>query len=287
MLNSLAPSTWSQYSKVWENFASFATQTLQTEVVLPILPFQMLLFLTSLHQKRLAVSTIRSAGSALSFLHRMKEVPDPMDSYLLKKFVQGLSNASVCQDIRLPITRAILHKMLEAIPIMGFTLYRAALLKSLYLTLFHGFLRIGEATSKSSASRPIQYAEVTISSATATIVLQHFKHSTLPHRIELQKEPGGTFCPVEALVQFRDLRGMCDGPFFSSPGGRPYMTNAAREDLRSVLSFCGLDTTRYKSHSFRIGAASDAAIRGFSDAQIRLMGRWHSDAFRQYIRLPY
>ena len=78
-----------------------------------------------------------------------------------------------------------------------------------------------------------------------------------------------------------------DGALFSTPGGKPYATSTAKDDLASVLSFCGLDTKRYKSHSFRIGAASDAALRGFSDAQIRLMGRWLSDAFRQYIHLPY
>ncbi len=41
-----------------------------------------------------------------------------------------------------------------------------------------------------------------------------------------------------------------------------------------------------KGHSFRIGAATFAAERGFSDAQIRSMGRWQSDAFRKYIRTP-
>ena len=45
-------------------------------------------------------------------------------------------------------------------------------------------------------------------------------------------------------------------------------------------------STRYKGHSFRIGAATFAAECGFSDAQIRLMGRWQSDAFRKYIRSP-
>lgn len=48
--------------------------------------------------------------------------------------------------------------------------------------------------------------------------------------------------------------------------------------------FCGLDTSRYKGHSFRIGAACYAADKGFSDAQIRALGRWKSDAFKVYIR---
>ena len=45
-----------------------------------------------------------------------------------------------------------------------------------------------------------------------------------------------------------------------------------------------LDPTKYKEHSFRIEAATLAAESGFSDAQIRLLGRWRSNAFRKYIR---
>ena len=55
--------------------------------------------------------------------------------------------------------------------------------------------------------------------------------------------------------------------------------------LSTALKFCGLDPTRYKGHSFRIGAATHAADKGMSDAQIRTMGRWKSNAFLKYIRL--
>ena len=50
------------------------------------------------------------------------------------------------------------------------------------------------------------------------------------------------------------------------------------------LNFCGLNPQRYKSHSFRIDAACLAADKGFSDAQIRALGRWKSDAFKLCIR---
>ena len=146
---------------------------------------------------------------------------------------------------------------------------------------------IGEATSKSPASSPIQYTDLVIDTQGAAILLNQFKHSNVPHRVELQRGNDPVACPVKALEDFTFLRGGAEGSLFSTPAGRPYTATAAKEDISSVLSFCGLDNKRYKSHSFRIGSASDAALRGFSDAQIRLMGRWHSDAFRQYIRLPY
>ena len=60
-------------------------------------------------------------------------------------------------------------------------------------------------------------------------------------------------------------------------------SNSAKRYL-TLNSFCGLDTRSYKGQSFRIGAASHAADKGFSDAQIRTLGRWKSDAFKIYIR---
>ena len=40
------------------------------------------------------------------------------------------------------------------------------------------------------------------------------------------------------------------------------------------------------NHSFRIGAATWAAAKGFTDTQIRQLGRWKSNAFLNYIRTP-
>ena len=83
---SLSPKNWSQYGKVWNEYESFAWSILEIPAALPILPFQAVLFFASLHQKGLAASTIRSAGSAISFLHKLQGMPDMMGSFLVTKF---------------------------------------------------------------------------------------------------------------------------------------------------------------------------------------------------------
>lgn len=50
--------------------------------------------------------------------------------------------------------------------------------------------------------------------------------------------------------------------------------------------FIGLNPKQYKSHSFRIGAASHAFQCHIPEEKIRLMGRWNSNAVKRYFRIP-
>ena len=56
--------------------------------------------------------------------------------------------------------------------------------------------------------------------------------------------------------------------------------------VRSALELGGIAASRYSGHSFRIGAATSAAMAGVSDAMIKTLGRWQSSAYTLYIRTP-
>ena len=45
-----------------------------------------------------------------------------------------------------------------------------------------------------------------------------------------------------------------------------------------------MDTTRYNTHSFRIGRTTNMMLEGYSEAQIKVAGRWISNAFIRYSR---
>ena len=55
--------------------------------------------------------------------------------------------------------------------------------------------------------------------------------------------------------------------------------------LRKAIQFLGLDSNKYKSHSFRIGAATQCAMNGIDVEAIKNMGRWKSISYRNYIRI--
>ena len=57
-------------------------------------------------------------------------------------------------------------------------------------------------------------------------------------------------------------------------------------ELRKVITGLGLPQDQFAGHSFRIGAATTAALAGLEDSSIQILGRWHSAAFLRYIRTP-
>ena len=82
------------------------------------------------------------------------------------------------------------------------------------------------------------------------------------------------------------MRGSAKGPLFAFANASPVSRNFFCQYLSKALQWAGLDPSKYKAHSFRIGAATTAAYMGMSEAKIQSMGRWKSKAFKLYIHIP-
>ena len=91
--------------------------------------------------------------------------------------------------------------------------------------------------------------------------------------------------PATLLREFFQVRGYRQAILFAYADGTPMLWREFGAILKRLLEFCGLNSKVCKGHSFRIGAATSAALRSESDTQIRASGRWASDAFRRYIRM--
>ena len=171
--------------------------------------------------------------------------------------------------------------------------FQRCLYSAMFLLAFYGFFRIGELAAKSAgcAASVVQFKDLTFlvhngQPRMIKIIITTFKHNTIkqPFEILIERKDTLPFCPVQIMVEYCKTRGALPGPLFCQPNLTPVTVYQFHTELSRCLKFCGLDTSRYKGHSFRIGAASHAADMGFSDAQIRTLGRWKSDAFRICIR---
>ena len=290
---SLSASSLNTYRRPWQILQHFIRDRLQLQTPLfPISTHTLALFIALLAEQKYAASTVTSYISALSYPHRLASLPDPTKSEMIQLTLRGYCKLNPSRDSRLPISLPILENIILACEHTKSSLYSRKLIQAMYAFAFFAALRVGEITYR--VNQPHQNI-ITISQLVSMktregnvsaikLTLRNYKHSdsTSPVDIFLYREK--PVCPVSHLLEYLSLRGQSPGPLFCWPDASPICRSFFVTALSEDLNFCDLDGSRYKSHSFRIGAASWAAAKGMSDAQIRNFGRWKSNAFLRYIR---
>ena len=293
--SSLQPSSIPTYRRAWRLFYHFLNAIFHSvSKAFPIAPHTLALFIAYMYDKEYAPSTVSSYVSALGYSHKFLGHPDPTKAFFIIQILKGYGKIGSRLDSRLPITLSVFNRIIESSAKLAISRYQRCQFQAMCLTAFFAFLRVGEITYNSckDAGVPLQVNHLTklVDSSKRVVALKltfrNFKHSynQRPFSIILQRHT--SCCPVRFLLDYLSLRGNRPGPLFLNSDNTPVSRTFFAELLSLSLKACGLDSTRYKGHSFRIGAASFAAERGMSDAQIRALGRWRSNAFLKYIRIP-
>ena len=162
-------------------------------------------------------------------------------------------------------------------------------LKAAICVAFAGFLRSGEFTwdTLDSSSSQFQVARKHITfNMNGSITLMLPASKTDPYRkgtaIQLAQS-NSPLCPVRALtILFRHQPKQPTEPLFSRKYGsfnRLYVI----EKIKELLLRAGISTAHFSGHSLSKGAAVSAVANGISKDDIKLLGRWKSDAVEVYI----
>lgn len=292
--SALAPTSSQIYAKGWSQFHGFCIEHLAFAPSLPVSPQPLARYVAFLFQQGYAPATIRSRISPISYFHKLHALPDPSSSFFMTKLLQGCANLRPRADPRLPITRDILHRLIISLPVVHQESWiLQTTLKSMFLLAFHAFLRLGELTVPSiSAVGPHTLTRRQISfmgnpPSELTISFSSYKHSdsSVPTVLHITGRTPASLCPVKALLDYLSLVQIQPGQPLFKYKNTPISRALFNSSLSRILDFVGLDTKLYKSHSFRIGAATTAAAEGIPDQTIKAWGRWSSDAYKRYIRI--
>lgn len=295
MRSSLSSTTLTAYRSAFNTYRDFVHLFFQNEQCLPPSMHHLSAFLAHCYLKGLAAATTRTLISSLSFIFQLGSYTDITQHFICRKMLQGFQKAKPSVDARLPITPSILRQITDALQYTTESVFLRKLLKAMFVLAFCAFLRIGEITKTSSSVQHfLLFRNVAIGSLNRKnfidITIPHFKHSKSSNTtLRIYENPANSqLCPYRALLDYFRQRKHSSGsePLFSFMDGAPISRSFFTQHLKSVISFCNLNLQQFHTHSFRIGAASTAASLGFSELQIQTMGRWHSTAFRKYIRIP-
>lgn len=241
---------------------------------------------------RVQASTIKVYLAGVRSLHLEQGFKNPLENCLrLEQVIRGIKRKQgMTTRPRLPITADIMRRIHD---ILDLSNYSDALFWAASCTGFFGFLRCGEFTTTSPAFDPkihLSVDDIQVDrSVNPTVVLLRIKASKTDqfrqgHTLRIGTT-GSAVCAVRALMGFLHLRGGKPGALFAHQSGEPLTRKTFLTWLKGALARLGI-TGKYSGHSFRIGAATTAALAGIPDHLIKTMGRWLSNAYQLYIRTP-
>ena len=290
---SLAPSSSKTYKSAQNIFIEFCLSYGKTP--LPASEQVLILFVAYLAE-RVCHATARTYLAAIRHMHISHGLGDPLKGCLqLELVLKGLKRQRPrSQDSRLPITPLVLLKIKSILDRDPHN-YDNILLWAACCLGFFAFLRSAEFTvpslQKFDPASHLSPQDIAVDNLQQpTLMKIRIKGSkTDQTRIGVDLYVGKTenaICPAAAVLAYLALRGQTDGPLFILEDGRPLTRELLVQKLRATLSQAGVDCTRFSGHSFRIGAATTAMARGVSETTVQTLGRWASDSFRRYVRIP-
>ena len=277
----MADSTRRAYRTGENHFARFCCQRRLTP--LPASEHLLAGFCAALALEGKAYSRIKSYLAGVRHWQVVSGMGDPFAAAhpQLDLVLRGIKRHQGCPapDRRLPITPTILRLLRNAWTASADS-WEAKKLWAACCCGFLGFSRSGEFVvgRPFDPLRHLSAFDVAVDSWTSpSLVGLGLKQSkTDPFRQGVAIYMGRTdtdLCPVGALLSYLACRGWRPGALFCYEDGRPLSGARLLESVCRALESQGVQAANFSGHSFRIGAASTAAVRGFEDSTIRTLGR--------------
>jgi hypothetical protein len=301
----LAKKTWSSYSTAERMLAKCCKEKgLKFEFPVPettIIKFVLWLA----YDRNLNSNSINTYLAGIRQAHLNKGIAAPViRSERVNLLLKGKANADLIkkkedkQQRRQPITPDLLKLIKARINDLQLPLVDKRMLWTVTALLFFGALRGKEILCNSVLEFDPQF----VLCSQDICVINERSEMKLQLKIKAPKEnkkgedtivdifqADPAICPVSAFVKWRALEPIWewDQPAFRWSSGKPLTPANVNKVLRECLDGYVHGADRwFTTHSFRSGAASMMAVMGYSDTDIKAMGRWSSKAFEAYIKLP-
>ena len=214
---------------------------------------------------------------------------DRVNDFIIQKLVLGTKRAKPSLDLRAPVSKKMLLQLVMSCKCVAQDSYTHIMFKAMLSLAYHALLRISEMVASADIQQDhrITLRDVTLSKRELVVIFRSYKHSKpgKTFTLAIPKQSQKSVCPVRLMKDYFAERGMVDGPLFVMPGLVAPSPSWFTALLKNTVAAAGLCNYHITSHSFRIGRVCDMAIEGYSSSEIRLAGRWKSDAFRNYIRV--
>ena len=257
----------------------------------------------------LAGSSIEAYLSGIRTAHLSRGIKPPtIKSDLIKTVLAGRHNIDQLDKriglrrSRMPIVPSMLRVLKEELRTSGLDKVDKLAMWASALILFFGALRPGELMCANVGTFDPDFTLLRQDISLKDIMLKGEKLDTLQLFIKSDKtdkegkgrlldiySSDSDLCPVKAYVKYLNKSNHTDPekPAIRLASGKPLTTKQFNVHLKSFLGkHVDTESGVVSGHSFRAGIASLAGLLGYSESQIKSIGRWSSDAYMVYLKLP-
>ena len=292
----MASSTWKTYKTAVESFHQFRI-SYNFSQVWPVPIDQLVHFVAYMSCKGFAASTVSTYISALSHAHKISSLPDNTKCFIISKILEGLRRKKPGRpDTRAPILPNTLKQLLNSLKSICSSQFEAVLFSSAFALAYFAMLLVSEIAVQNCSTatgHALNFSDFSFQNLNGQdellVKIQSSKTDQRGNSITLilQKQPDISICPVYLLQCYLRIRTpgtQSSQKLYIHFNGSPLTKHQFGSVLLKALRFCNIPS-HVRSHSFRIGRATNLAMIGVDDKIIKQSGRWASSAFRRYIRI--
>ncbi|XP_056407274.1 uncharacterized protein LOC130298362 isoform X1 [Hyla sarda] len=281
--SSMAASTWSGHGKAWADWCLLVAgrnvaECLDTRLAVTVD------YLLLLRSANLSALVARRRLSGVSFYFRLLGWEDVTKRFLIQQSLKGWQRTHVRKDLRRPVSYALLVSLLQAAASCCSSAFEATLYSAAFCVAFFGALQVGELVpSSKQGPGGLFFDDVVCSNGVLQLRIRCSKADQVGQGawIRLQSVDGQA-CPVRAVNDYLLVR----------VSGVHFFTHAdcslTRYQFQALFKLClqcvGAPPSEFGTHSFRIGAATEASWAWLSVADIQRIGRWRSACYAGYVR---
>lgn len=282
--SSVAPATWAGHGKSWDEWmALLGDRTLprDRETLLGIT----LSYMINLREKGVSASVAQRKLAGVRFHLLLRGRLDVTKDFIIRQSLKGWKKERVVRESRRPVSFSLLNKLLGILAELCVSAFEVALFRASFTLAFFGALRVGELVSPSrNRLGGLLPDDVVLANGAVRVRIRRSKTDIFGRGewIPLH-QVGGRACPVSAIEGYMAIRK--EGPVFLVHEDGSVLTRFQFSAVfKRGLAAVGECPGEYGTHSFRIGAATEAARAGLSNLEVQRIGRWRSACFAGYVR---
>lgn len=266
---SVAPKTWIEYSIAWKKWLLF-TEELGFFGSSPT-EHTIWAFLCSLMQKNRSFNHINKSLAGISFFLKLHNQPGCKSFFSVRQALKGYRRRTFIPDMRRPISLDLLRNICLITHSVCRSEQEALLFHSAFVLIFFAALCISELVpNNKKAISDLKFGEVVISQEKVQVFISRCQTylSGRGNRLILHACGDSIICPYVILSKYLLVRPSCSGNFLVHLDFFPLTKFQFSAIFQRCLAQLGLSHMNFSSHSFCIGAATEAARLGLNDSKM-------------------